>query len=121
MSSTRNGLATSQREEWAKVQGRFEDVAFVEPTEQVLRLIGDAIECTSAIEKSNLSVAVDLELKPRQLDTSEFMPLLENCLPLHPTVALIASSLFRKFAQNETLSFRFTQLQRTAWTPRFSL
>ena len=33
-------LATSQREEWAKVQGRFEDVAFVEPTEQVLRLIG---------------------------------------------------------------------------------
>ena len=34
-------LATSQREEWAKVQGRFEDVAFVEPTEQVLRLIGE--------------------------------------------------------------------------------
>ena len=32
-------LATSQREEWAKVQGRFEDVAFVEPTEQVLRLL----------------------------------------------------------------------------------
>ena len=98
-------LATSQREEWAKVQGRFEDVAFVEPTEQVLRLIGDAIECTSAIEKPNLSVAVDLELKPRQLDTSEFMPLLENCLPLHPTVALIASSLFRKFAQNERSLF----------------
>ena len=98
-------LATSQREEWAKVQGRFEDVAFVEPTEQVLRLIGDAIECTSAIEKPNLSVAVDLELKPRQLDTSEFMSLLENCLPLHPTVALIASSLFRKFAQNERSLF----------------
>ena len=98
-------LATSQREEWAKVQGRFEDVAFVEPTEQVLRLIGDAIECTSAIEKPNLSVAVDLELKPRQLDKGEFMPLLENCLPLHPTVALIASSLFRKFAQNERSLF----------------
>ena len=98
-------LATSQREEWAKVQGRFEDVAFVEPTEQVLRLIGDAIECTSAIEKPNLSVAVDLELKPRQLDTSEFMSLLENCLPLHPMVALIASSLFRKFAQNERSLF----------------
>ena len=98
-------LATSQREEWSKVQGRFEDVAFVEPTEQVLRLIGDAIECTSAIEKPNLSVAVDLELKPRQLDTSEFMSLLENCLPLHPTVALVASSLFRKFAQNERSLF----------------
>ena len=98
-------LATSQREEWAKVQGRFEDVAFVEPTEQVIRLIGSAIERTVAIEKPNLSVAIDLELKPRQLDTSEFMSLLENCLPLHPTVALIVSALFRRFAQNERSLF----------------
>ena len=98
-------LATSQREEWAKVQGRFEDVSFVEPTEQVIRLIGSAIERTVAIEKPNLSVAIDLELKPRQLDTSEFMSLLENCLPLHPTVALIVSALFRRFAQNERSLF----------------
>ena len=43
-----NKFAKSQQEEWAKVQGRFEDIAFVEPTEQVLRLIGSAIERTSA-------------------------------------------------------------------------
>ena len=30
----------SQQEEWAKVQGRFEDIAFSESTEQVLRLVG---------------------------------------------------------------------------------
>ena len=98
-------LATSQREEWAKVQGRFEDVAFVEPTEQVLRLIGSAIEEKLTIEKPNLSVAIDLELKPRQLDTNEFISLLESCLPLHPTVALIVSSLFRRLAQNERSLF----------------
>ena len=98
-------LATSQREEWAKVQGRFEDVAFVEPTEQIIRLIGSAIERTAAVEKPNLSVAVDLGLTPHRLDTNEFMSLLENCLPLHPTVALIASSLFRRFAQNERSLF----------------
>ena len=98
-------LATSQREEWAKVQGRFEDVSFVEPTEQVIRLIGSAIKRTVEIEKPNLSVTVDLELKPRQLDISEFMSLLENCLPLHPTVALIVSALFRRFAQNERSLF----------------
>ena len=98
-------LATSQREEWAKVQGRFEDVSFMEPTEQVIRLIGSAIEGPAAIEKPNISVAVDLGLTPRRLDTSEFMSLLENCLPLHPTVALIVSSLFRRFAQNERSLF----------------
>ena len=98
-------LATSQREEWAKVQGRFEDVSFIEPTEQVLRLIGSAIEKTAAVENPNLSVAVDLKLKPRQLDKSEFVSLLDNCLPLHPTVALIVSPLFRRFAQNERSLF----------------
>ena len=98
-------LAASQREEWAKVQGRFEDVSFIEPTEQVLRLIGSAIEKTVAVENPNLSVAVDLELKPRQLDTTEFVSLLESCLPLHPTVALIVSPLFRRFAQNERSLF----------------
>ena len=98
-------LATSQREEWAKVQGRFEDVSFMEPTEQVLRLIGDAIEGPTAVEKPNLSVTVDLELKPHQLDTSEFMLLLQNCLPLHPTAALVVSPLFRRFAQNERSLF----------------
>ena len=104
-------LASSQREEWAKVQGRFEDVSFVEPTEQVLRLIGSAIEKTAAVENPNLSVAVDLELKPRQLDKSEFVSLLESCLPLQPTVALIVSPLFRRFAQNERSLFASTQLQ----------
>ena len=98
-------LAASQREEWAKVQGRFEDVSFVEPTEQVLRLIGSAIEKTAGVESSNLAVAVDLELKPRQLDKSEFVSLLDSCLPLHPTVALIVSSLFRRVAQNERSLF----------------
>ena len=44
-------LAESQQEEWAKVQGRFEDVAFVEPTEQILRLIGSAIEKKAGADK----------------------------------------------------------------------
>lgn len=98
-------LATSQREEWAKVQGRFEDISFVEPTEQILRLIGGAIERTSTVEKPNLSTAVELGLQPHQRDKDEFMPLLENCLPLHPTVALLVSPLFRRVAQNERSLF----------------
>ena len=67
-------LEQSHREEWSKVQGRFEDVAFIEPTEQVLRLIGDAIERDAnglkTLDKARrfLAVSVDLQLRPRQLD-----------------------------------------------------
>ena len=98
----------SQQEEWAKVQGRFEDIAFSESTEQVLRLVGTALEKHSAVvHKGNLNTAIDLGLKPHQLDENEFIHLLENCLPLHPTVSLLIGPLFRRFAQNERSIFAF--------------
>lgn len=100
--------AQSQREEWAKVQGRFEDVAFAEPTEQVLRLVGAALEKSSEIVcKENLDTVIELGLKPRQLDEHEFTQLLKDCLPLHPTVALLIGPIFRRFAQNERSLFAF--------------
>ena len=102
-----NKFAKSQQEEWAKVQGRFEDIAFVEPTEQVLRLVGSAIERTSVGKEENLSLPNDLDLKPNQLTENEFSELLQNCLPLHPIVALVINSLFRRFAQNERSLFAF--------------
>lgn len=100
--------AQSQREEWEKVQGRFEDVAFAESTEQVLRLVGAALEKSSEIVcKENFDTVNELGLKPRQLDEHEFTQLLKDCLPLHPTVALLIGPLFRRFAQNERSLFAF--------------
>ncbi len=103
-------LAKSQREEWAKVQGRFEDIAFVEPSEQILRLIASAIQTKAVDENEILSVPIELDLKPNQLnedDFDDFSELLQNCLPLHPTVALVVGSIFRRFAQNERSLFAF--------------
>ncbi|MCY3744388.1 MAG: hypothetical protein OXH00_25515 [Candidatus Poribacteria bacterium] len=101
-------VGKSQQEEWAKVQGRFEDIAFSESTEQVLHLVGTALErCSEVFQKNNLNTAIDLGLKPRQLDENEFIYLLESCLPLHPTVALLIGPLFRRFAQNERSLFAF--------------
>ena len=102
-----NKIAKSQREEWAKVQGRFEDIAFVEPTEEILRLISSAIQRKPIGEKEGLSSPVELDLKPSQLADTEFSQLLQNCLPLHPTVALIVGPIFRRFAQNERSLFAF--------------
>ncbi len=98
----------SQREEWTKVQGRFEDVVFTEPTEQVLRLVGAALEKPyEIISKENLSTATELGLIPQQLNENVFSHLLQECLPLHPTVALLIGPLFKRFAQNERSLFAF--------------
>ena len=102
-----NKTAKSQREEWAKIQGRFEDIAFVEPADQVLRLIGSAIQRTPETQHGNFSLSINSDLKPPQLTDDKFNELLRNCLPLHPTVALIIGSIFRRFAQNERSLFAF--------------
>ncbi len=103
-----NRAAASQREEWAKVQGRFEDLAFVEPADQILQLIGSAIQNkdTEGIGDLQLLPASDLNLNPFG-DAAAFRELLRNCLPLHPTVALLIGPVFRKFAQNERSLFAF--------------
>ena len=99
-----NKIAKSQREEWAKIQGRFEDIAFIEPADQVLRLIGSAIQHKTEI----LSTSIELSLNPNQLPAAvEFRKLFKNCLPLHPTVALVVGPIFRRFAQNERSLFAF--------------
>ena len=100
--------AESQREEWEKVQGRFEDIPFTEPVEQVLRLVGTALENRlKTTGNVNFNSVIELELKTQQLDDNELIQLLENCLPLHPTVALLIGPLFRRFAQNERSLFAF--------------
>lgn len=108
-------LSAARRNEWAKVHGRFEDVAFDESSDQVLRLIAGAIERTDSRE------AHDLEKADRQLceeawsvgarcgiaDKREFIRVLSGCSPLHPLTAVLLGPLFRRLAQNERSLFAF--------------
>ena len=81
---------------------------FSEPIEQVLRLVGAAIEKTTDNNyKVNYDAITELGLKPQQLDESLFVQLLADCIPLHPTVTLLIGPLFRQFAQNERSLFAF--------------
>ncbi len=41
-------LASKERNEWAKIQGRFEDLPFSESTKQITRLIGQVIDQSRA-------------------------------------------------------------------------
>jgi hypothetical protein len=104
----------SRRAEWQKVQGRYTDVAFQEPPEQLLRLVGSAIvrdripnELESDYEKlvERAVGSPALEEARRRLPLKGLLP---ACTPLHPIVALLLWPLFRsKLAQNERSLFAF--------------
>ncbi|HEX8600718.1 MAG TPA: hypothetical protein VF952_19650 [Chloroflexia bacterium] len=102
------------RREWQKVQGRFLDVAFQEPSEQLLRLVGSAIERTLPAElQTAYSQDVEGALQSAPLAEAKrrlpaLLDLAMECTPLHPTAALLLWPLFRsKLAQNERSLFAF--------------
>ena len=109
-------MSPGRRSEWAKVQGRFEDVAFEERTEQILRLVANAV-CHNEVEgtvkpfvRQAESLADDvlaLNLRIGSLQPTEIRGYFAGCYPLHPFTTLTAGPLFRQLAQNERSLFAF--------------
>lgn len=108
------GADSTRREEWTKVQGRFTDVAFLEPLEQQLALLGTAIECEWD-ERTRLAYerAIDRVVGHPVFDEArrrvEAVPnLLRGIAPIEPTVGLVLGPLSRsKLAQHERTLFAF--------------
>jgi hypothetical protein len=106
----------TRRIEWAKVQGRFIDIPFQEPPVQMLRMVGQALHSTMhdvqplnsqewALELA--STSSELGLQPVDIDSDEWLQLIEKAYPLHPTVLVALPLLFRQLAQNERSLFAF--------------
>src|SRR5262249_5752907 len=84
-------MSGGRRAEWAKVQGRFEDVAFEECTEQLMRMLAYAIRHSEddAFSKSLRRQAKTLAKEACALDThigtmagTELQDCLARCYPL---------------------------------------
>jgi hypothetical protein len=105
-------LSARERNEWAKVQGRFADLIFQEEPEQLIRLVAAALDV-----RARPSLPLWRELIERVSgwasqvtgwDRTTLAGNLDRCWPLHPVTALLLGPLFRgKFAQNERSLFAF--------------
>src|SRR5271157_2621080 len=93
-----NHMSPTRRSEWAKVQGRFEDIAFEERTEQLVRLLSAAIwlDGTEAARKPLLKQArtlandvAEASVRVGTLAGEELAKSLVACFPLHPLTALV--------------------------------
>lgn len=99
---------TTQRE-WAKVQGRFEDIPFQEPPVQQMRLLANAFSQPLA---ETPQWEMDLrEWCPLSMSNKEFEALCQRVYPLHPSVFVALPYVFRRLAQNERSIFAFLASQ----------
>lgn len=110
------GLGEALRNEWSKVQGRFENIPFLESVEQVLRVVAAAIEPslskaqseTIAQKASKIAgVLARSKALPGTMDEKTAIDLFTRCYPLHPISALLLPLLCQKVAQNERTLFSY--------------
>lgn len=106
--SARLGIDT--RDDWAKVQGRYVDLPFVAASDEVVELIGRAIEVEKCPDwMRNASQVIADAIRSRRPAVGQgFADALERCWPLHPAMAALLGPISkRQFGQNERSTFGF--------------
>ena len=102
--------------EWAKVQGRFQTVSFIENTEQSLRVLSAAFEHDLTefeqrqIRRRSLQCAselADANALPLGLSSDVAAQIFTACYPMHPIALLLLPVLCVRFAQNERTLFSY--------------
>lgn len=109
-------LNTKLKNEWAKIQGRYEVLSFVETVTQSLHIMGRVfqnklsetqLKPIQITIKNAVKTLQENNLLPISLDTKTAQNLFKNCYPLHPVTALLLPTLCQKVAQNERTLFNY--------------
>ena len=109
-------LDEETKNEWKKIQGRFNEISFVESPEQSIRILAQAIQQNftgAEIKKvdSNIShILKSLENEnalPPGMHLKESKEVFQNCYPLHPAAAALLPILSQRIGQNERTMFSY--------------
>ena len=110
------GMGEKLKNDWTKVQGRFQSVSFVETSEQTLRVVAAAFS-NSLTEAEQLSIRKRTRRiahaigaangLPTGLNEEEATDIFAACYPMHPISLLVLPTLCQKFAQNERTLFSY--------------
>jgi hypothetical protein len=107
-------LNQSAQREWEKVAGRFDEIVFNQPVEQLAGLITSALNVRTNQLPSAFATtqkqAMDWTIRLGwfgSAPTKELQDLAALLYPLHPTVLPVLIRAFRRFGQNERSLFSF--------------
>lgn len=110
-------LDTATQREWAKVQGRFEDIPFQEPPIQQMRLLARARESVDLPLAITEQITAACQLadaanwRPAMMPPDEVASLSQSVYPLHPTTFVALPYFFRRLGQNERSIFTYLTSQ----------
>ena len=100
-------LSLEARDEWAKIQGRYVDLAVNTRGDEQIDLLSRAIESDRRPEKPGC-VAQRVAALARAYTSPHLPQMLEECWPLHPIVTCLLGPISRRrFGQNQRSIFGF--------------
>ena len=107
------GLSQSQKQEWTKVKGRFREVTFNEPVEQLLFLASEHLTERPSTKKfhRDISKANDLLIKSKAFNVNEdyISEIAEKLFPLDAISSYVLTLSLQKYGQNERSLFSFLE------------
>jgi len=109
------GLKPHQRKEWDKVKGRFKELVFVEPIEQILMLAArqnqeNERKLTNA-EEANLNTLYKLAIDTKFVSADFSFENAKSLYPLDPFSAFSITQAIQRYGQNERSLFSFLHAQ----------
>ena len=116
------GRQGTDRREWAKVQGRFEDISLVESPGQLRALIGSVFEGRDAAIKRRIARWAAHHAKAMgSLGIGELADpeAVASIYPLHPLTAMVLPELCSRYGQHERTLFSFLTSQDPASAAQF--
>jgi hypothetical protein len=101
----------SQKNEWIKIKGRFREITFNEPVDQLLYLASKRLKSSKEIKNKDLDYLNDLMIKSKcfQINPQFLVEISENLFPLDIFSANIITGALQKYGQNERSLFSFLE------------
>lgn len=113
-------LTETQKNEWAKVKGRFKEITFVEPIEQILFLASQQLHDKSSVAKcDNIKQLYRLALETRFVSKAFSCETALQLYPLDPFSAFAVTSAIQRYGQNERSLFSFLSAKGTGSLSEF--
>lgn len=108
------GLTESQINEWIKVKGRFKEIAFVEPIEQLLYLASTQLhEKKNIYNSDNVKPLLDLAKETRYVSKDFLLGTAIQLFPLDIFAAYTITTAIQRYGQNERSLFTFLSVRGT--------
>lgn len=113
------GSSTARRREWSKVQGRFQDIPYVETAAQARRLIASALEQHPDLRAAGNAWVSSIRPVLEQQGLRDIADDATAGVPLHPLALAVLPDLCSRYGQNERTLFSFLTGAEPAALPRF--